>query len=92
MKLDKLEAGQTYTNSQGNLVTLDSNKLFYDKNRVLKTGATFSIGSDFGFYYGDGPLMGKYIAFYRTVENMGKDLMDLVLPDFEESTQLTLFD
>lgn len=89
----KLEAGQKYQTKGKKSITI-GDRARTDLASLGRTGATFIIDSTGGWYYGDGPLIGKWQLNWRTIEKPGEEPRDLDF-DFvpaEPERQLSLFD
>jgi hypothetical protein len=92
MRPEKLETGQKYLNGRGGEVTIHG-KIDTIHASIQKLGSTFSINSTHGWFYGDGPMIGKWVLSSRQLVEVEKYDEDLILPDFvEPSFQLSLFD
>ncbi len=90
--VEKLENGQTFMTVRGRLVTIKEH-VTTPPYLFKSTQATFLINSDFGWYYGDGPLIGKWHLGSRTAVGPGENPHDLIIPEDEPVLeQMDLFD
>lgn len=86
-----LEKGQVYRTVEGITVNILGRR-HNDDIYIRNTGATAIISSDQGYYYQDGPLVGKWQTGSRTLEDPGYHSYDLVIPVTHGQLQLRLFD
>jgi len=98
--ITKLEPGQRFLSEEG-LPYVVLKETIRDLPWIKSAGATFAIqvaedsvlSNDFFWYYGDGPLVGKFQSTIRTPLKPGQRKEDLVLTTPRpEPLQLSLFD